>query len=271
MSDSIPPPPQEELLKDFAGIHTSKLSPTKHLKMGIVGKEKAGKSWFSATAPKPIYIFDFDGRSESLRNKPGFYVEEKPAIRQIGAALSIAQYHKEAGIPNPATWVFDSVTNMCKAQELEIYRLGSGMHRNIRVSDNTSVKVRQGYDATNAILRQVEFWISEFSALGNLIFVFHEIEEKDRAKSTAFEPKYTGMITAGPQYLVNVLSSFNEVFRAFVDESDQYKIQCKRSYNFPAATSMLLDPVEEPDIQGMLDKHYKRVAEAEAAAKAPKS
>lgn len=268
MPDAIPPLPPDPLA-DFAGVPSSKLSSTKRLKMAVVGDTGAGKSWFAVTAPKPVYIFDFDGRLESIIGKPGFYIEEKPSMINVETALNMAKYHKETGKPLPATWVFDSITYMNKAMEDEIFKYSTGTHKEIKVGSKLSMKVRTGWDAINAIQRYIELIITEFSALGNLIFVFHEKDEKDPTKSTPKETVYTGGVTVSPQYLANSLSLFNEVFRAYIDSSNQYKIQCKQTYEFPAKTSMLVDVIEEPDIEKMLQKHYTRVAEAAAKAVKP--
>lgn len=256
----LPPQP----LKDFAGVPSESMAVTDRLKLAVVGDFKTGKSWLTATAPKPVYIFDFDDRAESLAGKPGLHIEKRANMQNVETALSVAKYHREAGIPNPATWVFDTVTFMQKFMEMEIYRLGSGMHKEIKVGSQFSVKVRQGWDAINAIQRQMEFMISEFSALGNLIWVFHEKSEKDYTKSTKTEVKYTGETTVDPQYLAKTLSLFNDVFRTYVNDEGKFKVQCKQTGEFTASSSMLLDLVEEPDIEAMIEKHKKREAEKKA-------
>lgn len=256
MPDSIPP-----LLKDFAGVSTENLSADERLKMAIVGDFKTGKSWLEATAPPPVYIFDFDDRAESLAGKPGLYIERKATMQNVEAALSIAKYHKEQKLPNPATWGFDTVTNMQKAMEIEIFRLSSGLHRDLKIGTNLSVKIRNGWDAVNAIQRYLELLISEFSALGNVIFVFHERNEKDQIRSSPQETKFTGEITTDPQYLAKSLSFFNEVFRTSISYDNKFVVQCKPTSSFAASTSMLLDEIEEPNIQRMLEKHRQRLAE----------
>ena len=254
-------------LKDFAGIPTESLSADERLKMAIVGDFKTGKSWLASTAPKPIYFFDFDDRAESLAGKEGIYIERKPTMQHVETALSIAKYHKEQKLPNPATWGFDTVTNMQKAMENEIFRLSSGLHREVKVGTNLAMKVRSGYDALSAIQRYLELLISEFSALGNVIFVYHERNEKDQVRSTPSEQKYTGDITTDPQYLAKSLSFFNEVFRTSIDYNNKYIVQCKPTSSFSASTSMLLDEIETPDIMGMLAKHNKRLAEKKVGLK----
>lgn len=264
MADPIPPQPPADLLKDFKGIPAELISMTERLKIAIIGDFKTGKSWLAATAPKPVYIFDFDDRAESLAGKPGLRIEKKAVMQDVETALSVAKYHREAHLPNPCTWVFDTATYMQKSMEAEIFRLGSGMHREIKVGSNLSVKVRSGWDAINAIQRHMELLISEFSALGNIIWTFHEKNEKDYTKSTPSEQKFTGQITVDPQYLAKTLSLFNIVLRTYVDENNKFKVQCNQTYEFSASTPFFLDSIEEPDIEQMILKHKKREAEKKA-------
>jgi hypothetical protein len=112
--------------------------------------------------------------------------------------------------------------------------------------------------------RYVEYLIAEFSGLGvNLIFVFHERDEKDKAESTATETKYTGLITVDPQYLANSLSLFNEVYRISVNGARKYEVTCRPNWDVNASTTMLLDPVEEPDLGKMIAKHKERRSQLE--------
>ena len=113
----------------------------------------------------------------------------------------------------------------------------------------------------NGIQRYVEYLIAEFSGLGvNIIFIFHEKDEKDKAESTAAETKYTGLVTVDPQYLANSLSLFNEVYRITVGGDKKYTVTCRPNYDVTASTTMMLDATEPPDIQAMIAKHQQRRA-----------
>jgi hypothetical protein len=118
------------------------------------------------------------------------------------------------------------------------------------------MKIRNGWDVINGIQRYVEYLVAEFSGFGiNLIFVFHEKDEKDKAESTVDRAAYTGLVTTDPQYLANSLSLFNEVYRITVDGNKKYEVTCKPNWDVNASTTMLLDDKEPPNIMAMIAKH----------------
>jgi hypothetical protein len=207
---------------NMAGVRSEDIHAAERLKIAILGKPKTGKSWLAATAPGPIRYYDFDDRAESLEGKPNLYILSKPTMLQVETDLSVMKANKAKGLPLPATVVFDSVTYMNRAMEEEIFRQDSKLYRTIRVGNSTSMKLRNSWDVINGIQRYVEYLVAEFSSLGvNIIFVFHEKDQKDKGESTATETKYTGLVTTDPQYLENSLSLFNEVYRITGDETKQ--------------------------------------------------
>ena len=251
----------------FSGERSEDIHADAFLKIAIVGEPKVGKSWLAATAPGPVRIFDFDDRAESLAGKPGLIVKSKPTMIEIEQDLSMAKARKKQGLPLPATWVFDSVTFMQRAMEEEIFRQAPDLARSIKVGPGLAMKLRKNWDTINGIQRYVEYLIAEFSALGNIIFVFHEKMEKDPVKSTVESTAYTGDVTVDPQYLSKSLSLFNEVYRMKILPSGDFQVQCKFSAQerFNASTTMLLDPTEKPNIMQMIQKHRaKRAAAAKA-------
>lgn len=246
---------------NMKGTPATEIQQHEWLKIAILGKPKTGKSTLMSTAPKPIRIYDFDDRSESLAGKDGLYILSRPSMLDVESDLSVMKANKIKKLPLPATVAFDSVTYMNRAMEEELFRQDPKLARSIRVGNSTTVKIRNSWDVINGIQRYVEYLIAEFSALGvNIIFVFHEKDEKDRAESTAQETKYTGLVTTDPQYLQNSLSLFNEVYRITVDGNRNYKVTCKPNWDVQASTTMLLDPEEKPDIMAMIEKHKQRRA-----------
>lgn len=247
-----------------SGARSEDIKQEARLKIAILGKPKSGKSWLAATAPKPVRYYDFDNRAESLAGKPGLYISSPPQLTMLAVEtdLSIMKANKIKNLPLPATVVFDTVTYMNRAMEEEIFRQDAKLYRSIRVGNSTSIKIRNSWDVINGIQRYVEYLIAEFSGLGvNIIFVFHEKDEKDRAESTPVETKYTGLVTVDPQYLANSLSLFNEVYRITVDGNKVYKVTCRPNWDVNASTTMLLDNEEKPDIGAMIEKHkQKRLA-----------
>jgi hypothetical protein len=253
----IPPP-----LNPFAGMSgelASTIEAHEWLKIAILGKPKSGKSRLMATAPKPIRVYDFDDRSESLAGIEGLFIKSRPSMLDVETDLSIMKANKAKKLPLPTTVAFDSVTYMNRAMEEEIFRQDPKLYRTIRVGNSTGIKIRNSWDVINGIQRYVEYLIAEFSGLGiNIIFVFHEKDEKDRAESTPAETKYTGLVTVDPQYLANSLSLFNEVYRITVDGNKNYQVACRPNWDVNASTTMLLDPIEKPDIMAMIEKHKQK-------------
>lgn len=250
------------------GVRSEDIKAHEYLKIAIMGKQKTGKSWLAATAPKPIRYYDWDDRAESLEGKSDLYISSAPQLTMLDVEteLSIMKANKKAGKPLPATVVHDSVTFMKIAMENEIRRQSPGLFRTIRVGNSTSVYVGADWDVVNGIQRYMKYLISEYTGLGiNQVFVFHERDEKDKAESTPRETKYTGLITVDPQYLAETLSLFNEVYRITVDttkpNSVVYSVTCKPNNDVLASTTMLLDATEKPDLMGMIEKHKQRRAQ----------
>jgi len=250
----------QSLAAAFKAVASSDLAQEDRLKIAIVGEPKTGKSWLAATAPAPVLIFDFDDRAESLAGKAGLLVLRKPSMIDVETALSNAKARKNQKLENPRTFVFDSVTYMNRAMEEEIFRQAPDLARTIKVGSGLGMKLRKNWDTINGIQRYMEYLIAEFSPLGNIIFVFHEKNERDPTKSTPENTAYTGDITVDPQYLAKSLSLFNEVYRIKQDYSGKYEVQCKYTGagdKFIASTTMLLDAKEAPNLTAMIAKHQK--------------
>ena len=269
MSTTPASPPS--LLQTFGGVLSDSLSLEENMKIAIVGEPKTGKSWLAATAPGPVLIFDFDDRAASLAGKSGLIIKRKPDMVEVERTLSIAKAAKANKQLIPATWVFDSVTFMTAAMETQIFQQCPGSFREIKVGPSTKMKIRQGWDAVNGIQQFARYIIAEFSLLGNIIFVYHERNEKDPVKSTPERMAYTGDVTVDPQFLENTLSLFNEAFRIKITPMGTYEVQCRvdqTDNKFRASTTMLLDSKELPDLTAMIAKS--RAARAKQAATAAK-
>lgn len=241
---------------NMTGVSSESLRAEELLRIAILGKPKSGKSWLAATAPKPILYYDHDNRKESLEGKPGLFIVSRPTMLDVEQNLSIMKANKIKKVELPTTVVHDTVTFMNRAMEEEIFRQDPKLYRTIRVGNNTSMKIRNSWDVINGIQRYVEYLINEYTSLGvNLIFVFHEKDEKDKGESTIDRAVYTGLVTVDPQYLQNSLSLFNEVYRITVDGNRKYEVTCKPNWDVNASTTMLLDPTEPPNIMAMIEKH----------------
>lgn len=248
----------------FAGITgtpSETLSPTGRLKIAIVGKPKAGKSTLATTARTPMLYYDWDDRPESLAGKPGLLVKSRRDMMEVETDLSILKAAHKQGKPLPATVVHDSVTYLNKAMEEEIFRQCKDFYKEIKVGQSTTVKIRKGWDTINGIQRYIQYLIAEYTALDlDLIFVFHEKNEKDVVESTAERTEYTGQLTTDPQYLSSCLSLFNEVYHIKVEPNGNFVTECRPNLYGNWSTTLMLDKVEPPNIMKMIEKHESKRA-----------
>jgi hypothetical protein len=242
-------------------------------KIAIVGEPKTGKSNLALTMPGTIYHMDFDTRSESVKEfvartkrtdiMSKTYTDKNPAIptavSELEVDLAMFEYNKLQGKPIPSTFVLDSITFLRACCEHELVKQQPEWSRSIKLGAN-SMKVPQGWDIVNGNKAYLEYLIGRFSALGNLIAIFHELDEKDNARSTLKEKAFTGRKTIQPQYLGSLLSVFNDVYRITIDYAGKRKVQVQPSTDFLASTSMKLDKEEEPDLAAMIAKHKKASA-----------
>ena len=182
-------------------------------------------------------------------------------MQSVESDLSTFKYAKSNGKSIPTTFVFDTVTNMLKCMENEAFSQEASYYRFLKAGATRSIRVRKNWDAFNAVERYLYYIATEFSQLGNLIFVFHSRPEKDKTESTAEKTVYTEQITVEPQGYANILTTFNEVYRIEITPENKYKVTCKASYEFTASTTLLVDAEEEPSIMGLIAKHHQRLKE----------
>lgn len=264
-------------LDPFSGIagvrEAAKIETTDRIKAAIMGKPKSGKSWFAATAPPPVLVYDFSDRAESLAGKEGVFVktlidtQQSPTVvKAIEADLSLFQYKKKKGEPIPASVVFDEITNLLPYIKHDYLSLNPKDGRALRLGGNL-VQIGMSYDWINVANGFLDYLITEYINLGcNIVFVFHERDEKDQAESKVGDIKYTGMITINPQFISPILSKFNEVFRITVKKQQAntlYTVDCKPTDEVLASTTLLLDATEPPNLVDMIAKHKLRKSQTE--------
>lgn len=249
-------------------IDTKELPVIMPLRLAIVGPPGEGKSWLAATAPKPMMYYDFDNRAASLRGKEGIkiktLVDTNPnnpsVINELENDLTLFKNAKITGKPIPATFVFDSATYLKKAMENSLLKAEPSMGLSFKLSPSKVFKTASAMTTANVLRNFFEYFINEFGALGNIIFVFHTKDQIDKDKTSKAETKYTGMYTTEPQYLETVLSIFNERWRLERDYSFKYVVHTRNDRQFAAITSLKIDDNEEADIEKILAKHAARVA-----------
>jgi hypothetical protein len=259
------------------GVKAAEIIPgkTKNYALAIVGKQKSGKSWFATSdnVDKSVWVADFDNRSESISGRPNVYVksfidisQQSPeAIVNLEQDLELFKYRRNVkNLPIPDVFVLDSITYMKKALENEIIRAMSkskgdqNFARQIGTGSR-KVLIAQGWDMINAVRGYLEYFIAEFRLLGNLICVFHERPEKDQMHSTKDNTVFTGQYSVDPFYLNSLLSVFSEVMRITVDGYGKYTVNTTSNNEFNGATTWKVDAKEEPNISGMLKKHFEHL------------
>ena len=190
--------------------------------------------------------------------------------------LSILKYRKAQGKPIPDTYIFDTVSNLITNGLLNSYLKENPKDGRAIALGGTNKQQQIGslFDRINVTMKFLEYILTEYSALGNVIFVFHERDEKDKAESKKDEIKYTGQITIEPQFAANILTLFNDVFRirvvgsAIANTLPKYEVYCKPNYEvITASTTLLVDTIEPPNLVEMIRKHELRKAEQLAGKK----
>ncbi len=258
--------------------------PFEKLQLLEIGKEKSGKSWCAATAPKPILFFDFDLRAKALSGRDGVYAitlrdpaphlqptafnEMLDIITQIenGATLYDLGFKKAPIGLNPATIVTDSVTTMARSAARYALYTNTDIRRRLSFGSWT-VDFAKNFDAWNAEMTTIESVILRLLALPtHLIATLHEEEEKSE-DSTPDKKKFTGQIGPFPARYSLLFKYFNDVWHfdnapsmdnpaSTVYES---RAQCRPDYRCPwAVTTLDLDQFEKPNIEQMLGKHFTR-------------
>jgi len=273
--------------------------PTTKLKLGIVGKEKHGKSWLAATGRKPILVNDFDNRAEALNGKEGVYVisyvdpqwPNQPDAAQLFLTVldrlehSLDLYELRDLFPPSVrdkipketiirTNVIDSVQTLGQAfQRYALFGVRD-IRRELTIG-KTKVFLPGGWDAWNTEMISVENTVLRLLALPtDTIIVYHETLEETE-DSTSEKPKYTGKIGVFPVRYQRLIKYLNELWRVHLTQvikdgksTFQPKVYPLPNFEFDGATAMLLDAQEEPNITALIAKHEQKLL---AAGKGPKS
>lgn len=267
--------------------------PVEKLKLALVGREKHGKSLLAATGRKNVLFHDFDNRAEALQGKPGVYVlsyidpqwPKQPDAAQlfldvlgkleesldiydlINGLPQLKEFYAKTGrqIPPKGTLirtnVIDSVQTFGKAFRYYGMFTQKDIRRTINIG-KMQVFLPGGWDAWNAEMVPVENNILRLLGLPtDTILIFHQkLEEAE--DSTDDRPKYTGKVGVYPARYQSLIKYVNELWQVKLTQSVANgksaflpKVYPFPTYEFDAATTMLLDPVEEPNIEAMIAKH----------------
>lgn len=242
-------------------------------KIAIVGESGVGKSWFAFTAPGTIFEADFDNRAESFKEfvraskrtdmVAKTYLDLDPsvpkAVSEFEKDIAMFEYLKVQGKPIPEWFILDSMTYLRVACEHELIKQHPAMARKVQLGAN-KLMIPSHYDIINGNRAYMEFLLGRLSELGNVIAIFHEMDEKDAQASTKEQKAYTGRKTIQPQYLASLLSLFNDRFRVTINYNGDRIVQVQPNSDFLAVTSMKLDATEKPNLAEMIAKHKKVTA-----------
>jgi hypothetical protein len=260
------------------------------LRVAIVGPEKNGKSCLAGTAPGIKLHLDFDQRAEALAGKNGVYSitfkdpqyprmpevaeEIQDVMSGLETSLDLSKLKTKKGVqvfPSVpegtviSQIIFDSMSSFATCMmSYETYN-NPDLCRKIKIGPNMEVRVPRNYDAWKAEMDGVGAIVMRAFSLPIGVFcIFHEAAEES-VDSTDEKPKYTGRVAIYPVRYKSLLKYFNEVWRVRLSpvpatNGVRYlpRVYPLPDYSMDSATTMLLDPVEEPDIEKMIAKHIQR-------------
>jgi hypothetical protein len=258
--------------------------PAEKLKLALVGAEKNGKSRLAATGRKPVLFHDFDNRAEALAGIEDVYVISyidpqwpiQPDAAQLFLTVlsrledSLDLSHLKDLVPGKfdnvpkgtmvRTNVVDSITTFGKSFQRYALYGSKDLRREISVGSN-KIFLPANWDAWNAEMSSVEPAVLRLLALkSDTTIILHETAE-ETADSTAEKPRFTGRIGVYPVRYRSLLKYFNEVWRVkltqgYENQKVRYlpKVYPLPTYEFDAASALLVDPIEDPDIQKILTK-----------------
>jgi hypothetical protein len=265
---------------------------TGRLRVAMIGAEKNGKSVLCSTAPGIKLFLDFDQRREAVAGKKGVYAitlsdpkyprmpeaaeEALDIMSGLENSLDLSQLKNKNGTllfpeAKEGTMVeslmFDSMSSFASCmQKYEMYN-NEALRRSIKIGPNLEIHVPKNYDAWKAEMEGVAAVVFRAFALPiNVYCTFHEAAEES-VDSTDEKPKYTGRVSIYPVRYKMLLKYFNEVWRVRLTpipsrDGVRYlpRVYPLPDFSMDAATTMLLDPVEEPSIEEMIKKHHQRLS-----------
>jgi len=258
----------------IGGVFSAKsITQVDRLKLCILGEPGAGKSWLVSTGRKPILVYDFDDRSESIAGKPGLYIKTlvdanqgtPTAWAELEKDLGVLEYEKQKGTLKIKTIAIDSLTFAIKAAHNQLMKDQASLSRKLRIGTQEYF-LTQGWDSVTGTQKMFEGLFNRLFELKiDVICCMHIRREKDPS-STEKNPVFTDKYTCEPQNMKMLLPKFNE--RWFLQ--DMFRVQTKPDSQFNATTALNIDGVEEANIEAILLKHESRTLKDKLAASAAK-
>lgn len=266
-------------------------APSEYLHVALVGPESNGKSTLGSTAPGVKLFMDYDQKAKVLAGKKDVYCttfkNTGPSYNIQGAAeevldvmtgleqsLDLYNLKDVKGNKIFPTVLEGTVVNnlfhdsMASLGKLFMdYELSSNndLRREIKIGQKLTVYIPKNFDSWNAEMKAVESIVMRSFALPvNVFCLFHERAE-EAADSSVEKPKYTGRVSVYPvRYKDLLLKYFTDIWRVKLTYGQggySPKVYTKPDFAHDNASSLLLDPIEEPNITDMLAKHKRAKAQ----------
>jgi len=264
--------PEESLLQKLTTqlggcIVATDITQVDRLKVAICGEPKTGKSSIIArTARKPLLVYDFDDRKESIAGQTDVIIktlvdveDTKPeAWGKLESDIADLTYLKTKNELPLKSLAFDSMTFLRKYAEHQFMK-DSNTTARFKVKVNvTDYIIPKDWDAVTGVQKMLESILSKAFALGVDVYAtFHTRPEKDQQRSSGPNVVYKDNLTVDPPNLKMLLPKFNDTWLTYVD-GNKYMVQLKPDYLFNAATVLKnVNETEEADIMKLLEKHNK--------------
>jgi hypothetical protein len=244
-------------------VNASTIKTLERLKLMLLGEPGSGKSWLVCTGRKPILVYDFDDRSESIANKPGVYIktlidrnQQQPiAWSTLETDIGALEYAKQKGELRIRTIALDSLTNLIKAAHNQLMKDNEKLSRKIRVGSKDYL-ITQEFDAITTTQKMIEGILNRLYELGIDVICTAHIRREKAAEYTVKIPKFTDKYTIDPQNMKYLLPGFNE--RWFL--KDRYEVLIHPDYEFNAVSALRIkEDVLQPDehfIEKVLERHH---------------
>ena len=264
--------PEESLLQKLTTqlggcVVATDITQVDRLKVAICGEPKTGKSNVIArTARKPVLIYDFDDRKESIAGQADVIIktlvdkeDTKPeAWGKLESDIADLTYFKSQQPLPFKSIALDSMTFLRKYAEHQFMKDSNTTARFKVKVGVTDYIIPKDWDAVSGVQKMLEGILSKLFALDVDVYAtFHTRPEKDQRKSSGTNVVYTEKLTVDPPNLKMLLPKFNDMWKTYID-SGKYMLQLKPDWQFDAATVLKnVNETEEADIQKLLEKHNK--------------
>lgn len=257
----------EQAIQALQGCRiASEMTNIDRLKVALAGDTGTGKSCLIArTCRKPLLLYDFDDRAESVAGNKDTIIKTLTDIRddepRAWAALEsdfgTLEYLKGKNELPFKSLAFDSCTFLRKYAEHQFMKDSTGSSRNKLKIGLTNYIIPKDWDAVTGVQKMIEGILNRAFALEiDVYMTFHTRQEKDAVKSTKTEAVYKENLTIDPPNLKMLLPKFNDKWRTFVDVDGKFKVQLHADWKFAAASVLKnVGDTEEADIQKFLEKH----------------